>query len=158
MTRSTFRLVAPAALALALVGLPLEGQTADEVAIERVVVALAAFSQAGDFAGLDTLYAPGRAVHIIEGAGVNHGWADYRDHHLKPEIAEFENFRYRYFDVEPQVRGDVAWASFRYDLAVDTPRGHVEVDGRSTTILERRDGRWLVVHLHTSGPRKPDGG
>src|SRR5678816_680090 len=28
-------------------------------------------------------------VTIFEGGGVNNGWADYRDHHLGPELAEF---------------------------------------------------------------------
>ncbi len=94
-------------------------------------------------------------MRVIEGAGVNRGWVDYRDHHLAPELAEFTNFRYRYYEVEPQVRGNVAWASFRYELIADTPQGHVEVDGRGTAILERRGGRWLVVHTHTSGRRRP---
>ena len=29
-------------------------------------------------------------VTIFEGGGVNRGWADYRDHHLGPEMAEFQ--------------------------------------------------------------------
>ena len=124
-------------------------------AVRAVVSALASYSQAGDFTGLDSLYSSGRGVHIIEGAGVNHGWVDYRDHHLKPELAEFKNFSYRYFAIEPQVRGTVAWTAFRYELAADTPNGHVEVEGRGTAVLEKRDGRWLVVHTHTSGRRKP---
>ena len=126
-------------------------QADDEATVRAVVEALATYSQAGDWAGLDSLYAPGRGVHIIEGAGVNHGWADYRDDHLKPELAELENMQYRYYNVEPQIRGDVAWASFRYDFSADTPRGQVEIEGRGTTILERLDGRWRVVHHHTSG-------
>ncbi len=130
-------------------------QTGDTAAVRRAVEAVALHSQAKDLAGLDTLYAPDPWVRIIEGAGVNNGWTDYRDHHLKPELAEFENFRYRYFDIEPQVRGMVAWAAFRYELAVDSPRGHVEVEGRGTAILEKRGGRWLIAHLHTSGRRKP---
>jgi ketosteroid isomerase-like protein len=118
-----------------------------------VVEAVAASAQAKDLTGLDTLYAPDPWVRIIEGAGVNNGWRDYRDHHLAPELAAFENLHYRFFDVAPQVRGMVAWAPFRYDLAADTPTGHVEVEGRGTAVLERRNGRWLVVHLHTSGRR-----
>ena len=59
------------------------------------------------------------------------------------------------YGVEPVVRADVAWASFRYDLSTDTPPGRVEVEGRGTAVLERMDGRWRVVHLHTSGRRKP---
>lgn len=133
---------------------PVAAQTSEEDAVRRVVESVAAFSQAKNIVGLDSLYAHDRWVHIIEGAGVNHGWEDYRDHHLKPELAEFENFKYRYYAIEPQVRGGVAWTPFRYELAVDTPRGHVEVEGRGTAVLEKRNGRWLIVHLHTSGRRK----
>ncbi|MCH8254058.1 MAG: nuclear transport factor 2 family protein, partial [Gemmatimonadetes bacterium] len=106
----------------------------------------------------DTLFAPERGIHIIEGAGINHGWVDYRDNHLGPELESFENFEYRFYGIEPQVRGDVAWSSFRYDLAVDTQRGHLEREGRGTAVLERRDGRWLIVHLHTSGRAKRERG
>ena len=127
--------------------------TADTVA--GVLTAFAALAQNKGVAGMDTLIAQDGWVRIIEGAGVNEGWADYRDHHLVPELAEFENFRYRFFAIEPQVRGAVAWAPFQYDLAADTPRGHVEVEGRGTAVFERRDGRWVLVHLHTSGRRKP---
>ncbi|MFQ5535989.1 MAG: YybH family protein [Gemmatimonadota bacterium] len=126
----------------------------DVQAVRQVVKSMAELAQAGDLDALGELYAPGRGVHIIEGAGVNHGWQDYREHHLEPELKEFENFSYKYYGIEPVVRGDVAWASFRYDLSADTPRGHAEVTGRGTAILERRDGRWKVVHIHTSGRRK----
>ena len=125
-----------------------------EEQVSRVVEALATLSVAKDLAGLDTLYAPDSGVRVIEGAGVNKGWADYRDHHLGPELKEMKNFRLRYYDVEPQVRGNVAWASFRYELGADTPRGPAESEGRGTAVLENRNGRWLVVHLHTSGRRK----
>ncbi len=128
-------------------------QTSEQQVI-RVVEALATLSVAKDLAGLDTLYAPDPGVRVIEGAGVNKGWADYRDHHLGPELKEMKNFRYRYYDVEPQVRGNVAWASFRYESGADTPRGPAESEGRGTAVLEKRNGRWLVVHLHTSGRRK----
>ena len=130
------------------------GQTDDAAAVRAVVEAVATHSQAKDLAGLDSLYAPDLWVRIVEGAGMNNGWVDYRDHHLKPGLAEFENFRYRYFDIEPQLRGNVAWAAFRYELAVDTPQGHVEVDGRGTAVLEKRGDRWVIVHLHTSGRRR----
>ena len=133
---------------------PARAQNHDEHLVRGVIEALAAFSQAKNVAGLDTLYAPDAWVRIVEGAGVNRGWVDYRDHHLAPELAEFQNFRYRYHEIEPQVRGNVAWASFRYELIADTPQGHVEVEGRGTAILEKRDGRWLIVHTHTSGRRR----
>ncbi|MCH8936589.1 MAG: hypothetical protein IIB90_12755, partial [Gemmatimonadetes bacterium] len=99
-----------------------QAQTSDADAIRQVIEAVAAYSQANNLSAIDTLFAPERGIHIIEGAGINHGWVDYRDNHLGPELESFENFEYRFYGIEPQVRGDVAWSSFRYDLAVDTQR------------------------------------
>jgi ketosteroid isomerase-like protein len=126
-------------------------------AVRRLLTSYAEMAQAKDIAGLESLFAPDRWVHIIEGAGVNHGWADYRDHHLGPELAEAGNFRMRYYAIEPQVRGDLAWAGFRYEVGADRRGARIENEGRGTAVLERRDGRWLIVHLHTSGRRKPAG-
>ncbi|MCH7563628.1 MAG: nuclear transport factor 2 family protein [Gemmatimonadetes bacterium] len=145
-------LVAAAAPSVAL------AQNDDESAVVKVLLAIAQYSQEGDLGAMDTLYASGGGVHIIEGAGVNHGWEDYRDNHLAPELEGFENFQYRYFSIEPEVRGDVAWTAFRYDLSVDTSRGHTEIEGRGTAVLEKMNGRWQIVHMHTSGRPKRDGG
>ena len=145
-------LVAAAAPSVAL------AQNDDESAVVKVLLAIAQYSQEGDLGAMDTLYASGGGVHIIEGAGINHGWEDYRDNHLAPELESFENFQYRYYSIEPQVRGDVAWTAFRYDLSVDTSRGHTEIEGRGTAVLEKTNGRWEIVHMHTSGRPKRGGG
>lgn len=132
-----------------------QAAAADSVA--AVITGFARLAQEKDVAGLDTLVAADAWVRIIEGAGVDRGWVAYRDHHLVPELAEFANLQYRFFGVEPQVRGNMGWAPFQYELVTDTPRGHVEVEGRGTAVLERRDGRWIIVHLHTSGRRRAAG-
>lgn len=149
----------PPALLIVLLAAPVGAQDAPNLdsvdEVRAVVAAVGAGMEAGDFTSLDTLFSADRGLHIIEGVGVNHGWAEYRDHHLKPELESFEGFSYQYHSIEPQVRGNVAWASFRYDLAADVEAGRVEVEGRGSMVLERREGRWIVVHLHTSGRRKP---
>ncbi len=140
--------------ALAL-SLNVSAQDSEGAEIRSLMESVAAFIQAGDLEPLGDIYATGKGVHIIEGAGVNHGWEDYRDHHLRPEIEAFSNIEYRYFAIEPQVRGDLAYTSFRYELAADTEQGPIAVEGRGTAILERMDGKWRIVHSHTSGrPKK----
>lgn len=129
------------------------GRSAEAAAVSEVVRSVAANLETERLGALDTLFAPGRGVHIIEGSGVDRGWAEYRDDHLVPELEVIENLSYRYHGVEPQVRGNVAWASFRYELGADFPDERIDVEGRGTAILERLDGRWRVVHLHTSGQR-----
>lgn len=151
--KHAYLLITGLSFALAHVALA-QAQAPDTTAVRRVVAAIAEMTQAGNVAALDTLFAPDAWVRVIEGAGVNNGWVDYRDHHLKPELERFRNFRLRYFDVESQVRGNVAWAALRYEVAFDSPQGHTESEGRGTVILEKRDGRWVVVHRHTSGRRR----
>lgn len=129
-------------------------QAPDEQAVRLVLEAVAAATAAKNLAALDTLHAQDAWVRIIEGADVNQGWTDYRDHHLGPELAEFLSITYRIFDAEPQVRGNIAWAPFRYELSVQTSQGQTDVEGRGTAILEKRGGRWLIVHWHTSGRRR----
>jgi ketosteroid isomerase-like protein len=130
----------------------------EETAVRRVVAAVASLQEANDSAGLDTLFASVPRVGIIERSGVNHGWMDYRNNHVKPELAEMQHLRFGFFDIAPRVRGKVAWAPFSYALAADTPTEHVDIEGRGTAVLERGGERWLVVHLHTSGRRQTLGG
>src|SRR5712692_3774799 len=114
-----------------------------ESAVRRVVEAVDSLQEANDIAGLDTLFAPNPWVEIIEGSGVNHGWTDYRNNHLKPELAEMQHLSFWFFEIAPQLRGNVAWAPFRYELAADTHSEHVDIEGRGTAILERRGPRWV---------------
>ena len=127
----------------------------DAQRVEATIRALFASAERGDLVALDTLYA-GDSLTVVEGAGINRGWADYRDHHLAPELKAFRNFRYRPFDIEVRVSGDVAWAMFRYALSAETAEREVDAMGRGTAILERRGSRWVVRHTQTaSRARRP---
>jgi len=146
-----------------LASLPIAAQThahgehaaASTAAVAQAIRALFAAAERGDLAALDSLYA-GDSLLVIEGSGINRGWRDYRDNHLAPELKEFQNFRYRPFEIEARVAGDLAWATFRYALTADTPNQKVDVVGRGTAILERRGNRWVVRLTHTaSRPRRP---
>ncbi len=138
--------------------MPAQGQMDDGAAVRQTLEAFAEFVQTKELASIDTLWATGRGVHIIEGAGVDHGWPDYRDNHLGRELESFDNLAYRFYSIEPQVRGAVAWAAFRYELSADTPRGRLELEGRATAVLEKQNDRWIIAHLHTSGRRRRGSG
>lgn len=117
--------------------------------VASAVRALFAAAERNDLRALDTLYA-GDSLTVVEGAGINRGWADYRDHHLAPEMKEMKNFRYRPFEVEARVSGPLAWSMFRYALQADVDGKPIDVVGRGTAILERRGDRWVVRHTQTS--------
>lgn len=146
-----------------LVGSPLRaqgdaahaGQDAADAQHEVVAVLEATFAatESADYAALDELFA--EDVTIIEGAGINRTWADYRDNHLKPELEEFESFSYQPREIEARVIGDWAWAIFEYDLEIKMGEREIDRVGRGTAILERRDGRWVIQHMQTANrPRQ----
>lgn len=128
---------------------------AEVAAVTMTIQALFAAAERGDLTALDSIYA-GDSLLVLEGAGINRGWKDYRDNHLAPELKEFRNFRYRPFEIEARISGSLAWATYRYALSADLPDRKVDVVGRGTAILERRGDRWVVRLTHTaSRPRRP---
>jgi ketosteroid isomerase-like protein len=127
----------------------------DTAQVRAIIEALFAAAERSDMAALDTLYA-GDDLTVIEGAGIDRTWTQYRDHHLGPELLEFRNFRYRPSQIEAHAAGDFAWAIFRYSLSADYRDRTLDQVGRGTAILERRADRWVVRHTQTSSrPRRP---
>lgn len=110
--------------------------------------------ETGDLAMLDTLWANDENVTVFESGYANYGWADYRDHHLKPEIDEMKNVKYQLTDIKTRVSGNTAWATFKYALSADLKERHVDANGLGTAVLEKRGNDWRIVHWHTSAPRR----
>ena len=121
----------------------------DARAAVHTIEALFAAAERGDMGALDTLYA-GDSLLVIEGAGINRGWRDYRDNHLAPELKEFKSFRYRPFEIEARVVGDLAWVTYRYAIAAAMEARTIDAVGRGTAILERREAKWVVRLTHTA--------
>ena len=154
------RLAIAATLTLAVGTIPARAQATRAVSADAASVAAAlremfAASERNDLLALDSLYA-GDSLTIFEGAGVNRGWTDYRDHHLAPELKEMKNLRYQPADLEVHLAGGTAWVLFRYTLKADVNGRAVDAIGRGTAILERRGTRWVVRHMQTgSRARRP---
>ena len=115
----------------------------------------AAAFERGDYAAIEKLWAHGDDVSVFESGYANYGWADYRDHHLKPELKEMKNVRYRLDDIHSHVSGPIAWATFRYTISADYEGRKIDSAGLGTAALERDGDDWRIVHWHTSAPRKP---
>lgn len=122
------------------------GGDSSVVAMIRAVFAAA---ERGDLVALDTLYA-GDSLTVVEGTGINRGWADFRDNHLAPELREMKNFRYRPFEIEARAAGNIAWATFRYALQAEIAGRVIDNVGRGTAILERRGPGWVLRHSQTT--------
>ena len=153
------RLIVTVGLALAMTGLPnlcstAHAQSDDEAAVRDVLMQNAAAFERGDMATLNKLWANDESVTVFESGHANYGWADYRDNHLKPEMAEMKNTKYAITDIKPRIAGNTAWATFKYTISAQLKERHVEASGLGTAVLEKRDARWQIVHWHTSNSRR----
>ena len=137
-------LLAPASLA----------QSAEEKAVRDVLTREAAAVEKGDLAALDKIWANSEDVTVFESGHANYGWTDYRNNHLAPELKEFQNTKYSFSDLKLKVDGKTAWATFKYALEASISGRSIQSGGLATAVLEKRDGRWQIVHWHSSAPRR----
>lgn len=143
------RLFLPSILALAIVApIQVQAQTEDHAAVGNVITALADAIHTNTLGQADALFAP-RGVHILVDNAAVHGWGEYRDDYLMPEMARYGDVRYAHTGIESSVRGNIAWSAFRWQMSSpgDGPEAAL---GRGSAVLEKIDGRWRIAHLHLS--------
>ena len=163
-TGLNFRGALVAMLAIAIsAGLGLDpsatgAQDNNEVAVRDALLKSASSFEKNDLATATQVWANDESLTVFESGHANYGWADYRDHHLVPEMGEMKNTKYAFTDIKIHIAGETAWATLKYTIAADVldndkPR-HVEGGGLGTAILEKREGQWRIVHWHSSAPRR----
>lgn len=110
---------------------------------------------AKDLNALGAFYHPD--VTVFEGAGVNNGWVDYRDHHLGPELKGFEDLQFGHSNYNVRLLGDrAAYVTSEYFLKAKMKERTIDVVGRETLILEKQaDGTWKIRHSHTGSRQRP---
>lgn len=66
--------------------------------------------------------------------------------------ADFESFDAKAKEVKVNCRGNLAWVACRIELSgvLTEERGEFSRTIRSTFVFEKRDGRWQMVHEHSS--------
>lgn len=129
-------------------------QTDEVKAVTDVLTREAKAVEKGDLNALDKIWANSEDVTVFESGHANYGWSDYRNSHLAPELKEFKNTKYSFSDLKVKVDGKTAWATFKYSLAADIGTRNIQSGGLGTAILEKREGRWQIVHWHSSSPRR----
>lgn len=129
-------------------------QTDEVKAVTDVLTREAKAVEKGDLNALDKIWANSEDVTVFESGHANYGWSDYRNSHLAPELKEFKNTKYSFSDLKVKVDGKTAWATFKYSLAADIGTRNIQSGGLGTAVLEKREGRWQIVHWHSSSPRR----
>lgn len=130
----------------------------EEAAVRDVLLRSASSFAKNDIAEAIKVWANDESLTIFESGHANYGWADYRDHHLVPEMGEMKNTKYEFSDIKIHLAGNTAWATLKYTISADVmdngkPR-HVDGGGLGTAVLEKRDGQWRIVHWHSRAPRR----
>lgn len=126
----------------------------EEEHVREALIESAAGFEKGDMTVLNKVWANDESVIVFESGHANYGWADYRDRHLMPEMKEMKNTKYTLSDIKVKMAGTTAWATFKYTISADVGARHVDGGGLGTAVLEKREGRWQIVHWHSSAPRR----
>ena len=121
---------------------------ADSTAVRFAVEAVAVAYESGDLSAFDTLYH--ESVTVIEGAQVSSGRASYFADYLAPQIRSLDDRQCRFHDISVRLARNTAWATYRFVLAGTRNGVRVEARGVGTMILQDFQGRWQIVHVHTS--------
>ena len=123
-------------------------------AVRQVLLDNARAFEKGDLAALERFWANDEKLTVFEGGHINTGWIDYRDHHLKPELKELKEVWYSLSNLHVHLAGTTAWATFEYAISGTTGKELFQGGGLGTAILEKREGRWRIVHWHSSNKPK----
>ncbi len=125
---------------------------ADAEAAQAVLQAYSAAINAEDIDAMAAQVVADERFSVIEGAGTNSGWADYRDHHIGPEFAsERIDFHvYGYDNIDMRVGHMFAYATFTYAFEATLDGEPYNKEGRGTAVLLRTPEGWRITHIQTS--------
>lgn len=142
--------------------------TPDEQAVLAVHQGWLEANKTGDVPWLRENLAPDYYMINLNGSlydGLDHIcrlWEFYRDHFEGWGTVPGDPIDCESIDPKVRVNGDAAWVMYRLRFVGNAELfgGHFDMNARGTDVMERRDGRWLIVHGHYSvgDPGGPEGG
>src|SRR5260370_36567954 len=129
----------------------------DEAAVRDALMKAALSFEKNDLAMASQVWANDESLTVFESGHANYGWADYRDHHLVPEMGEMKSTKYAFSDIKIHLAGKTAWATLKYTISAEvTDKGkprHVAGGGLGTAELEQTEGSWSISRGHASARR-----
>lgn len=140
------------AAALAAAGVVAFAASPEEGAIRKVLADYEAAMEARSVPKLAAVVTDD--LLILEGTHKNDGWADYRDKHIGPEMAEWREFKAAGRMISRlEVGGTLAFAVQEATYTIVAADGPVVMFGAETFILGKTDKGWKIKHVHLSGKR-----
>jgi ketosteroid isomerase-like protein len=121
----------------------------DEQAIDYTISEMLGAWQIGDIEKLHKDYADDVAVVNGIWAPPVFGWTSYLAVY-QPQHARMQQVRMDRSNTYTKFSGNVAWACYQWDFSAVVDGQPSAARGQTTLILEKRNGRWVIVHNHTS--------
>ena len=90
------------------------------------------------------------AVLVFESGGVEDGWAEYAGHHMPADMAFMANMQRKPLSQKIFEFGDHALVATRSSLHGRYKGKAVDLVSTESLLLQRRDGRWRIQHIHWS--------
>jgi len=130
--------------------MPVLSQNKSEEEIKRVLKQYNIAVGKLDVTGTEKLFT--KDSKIYESGGSEGNYAQYLEHHLKPELKEFKSFTYTDYKVEIQVAGNYAFTTetYNYIILVATDSTEVKRQGVATSVLNKLKGEWRIMINHNS--------
>ena len=96
-------------------------------------------------------------AQIFENGSAEGSFGNYMDHHLGPELKEFESFTFSNVDTQVLVAGNSAMSSETYSYTIVLKDGRtIERQGVATAVLVQQNNQWKIAQYHSSSraPKK----
>ncbi|HYK83580.1 MAG TPA: nuclear transport factor 2 family protein [Gemmatimonadales bacterium] len=125
-----------------------------QVEIEAMLQRSAADWNRGDLPGFMSDYARDSSTSYVSAGHVQYGWQPLYDHYQAAYFGPGKSRDSLAFE-ETRVRPlgpDLAYCTARFKLV---RRDSVTASGPFTLILQKRGGRWYILHDHTSADPRP---
>lgn len=122
----------------------------EEVAVRAAVEAYNRAFTSKDLSGLKALLTPDIVLyeHSVRNVGLDDVW----ENHLRPEVTEFENATAEFSDVRITATAEMALVLRQYRIRATMKGRPIDARGNETMVWVKRDGTWMVSHIHYSHP------
>ncbi len=139
-------------LGQAFLSQPVQAQQDDAAALIAIIDAVEKGWEHGDGQPFRKHFLDFDGARYIESGGQNDSLTDLIEHHVEPEGDAFDSFELTFSNIDTHVEGDFAWAvaDFEFEATLKKDKRQLHSRGYETFLFRRVDGKWLVIHTHSS--------
>jgi len=128
------------------------GDDDDAAALKVIISAIADGWEQADGTPFRKHFLDFEGARYIESGGQNEGLTDLIEHHVEPEGDAIEGLTLIFSGIETHFEGDFAWAVASTEVSGMVKRNQQKFHsrGHQTFLFRKVDGKWKVVHTHSS--------